>query len=87
MQAAPGAAAGIIRAVPCGSSPSAAEVSGRASEAVPPPELRAARHAAVRLFRAVALRVSAASAGEALPELEPGPRVSAAAMPGPHGDY
>lgn len=82
--AAPGAAAEIIRAAPCGSSPSAAEVSRRAWAAVPLPELRAARHAAVRLFRTVALRASAASAGEALPELEP--RVSAAAMPGPHGD-
>lgn len=77
VQAAPGAAAGIIRAAPCGSSPSAAEVSGRAWAAVPLPELRAARHAAVR-----SLRASAASAGEALL----GPRVSAAAMPGPHGD-
>lgn len=84
VQAAPGAAAEIIRAAPCGSSPSAAEVSGRAWAAVPLPELRAARHAAVRSLRAVALRASAASAGEALPG--PGPRVSAAATPCPHGD-
>lgn len=72
VRAAPGAAAGIIRAAPCGSSPSAAEVSGRAWAAVPLPELQAARYAAVRSLRAVALRVSPASVGEALPELEPG---------------
>lgn len=66
VRAAPGAAAGIIRAAPCGSSPSAAEVSGRAWAAVLLSDLQAARYAAVR-----SLRASAASAGEALPE--PGP--------------
>lgn len=82
MQAAPGAAAGIIRAAPCGSSPSAAEVSGRAWAAVPLPELRAARHAAVRLFRNAAVWAVLLPAGG----VSPGPRVSAAATPGPHGD-
>lgn len=58
MWAAPGAAAGIIRAAPCGSSPSAAEVSGRAWAAVPLPELRAAHPRAATLPAVAAFGVA-----------------------------
>ena len=69
LRGAPGAE--IIRAGTCGSSPSAAEMSGRAWAAVLPSDLRAARRAAVRLFRNAAVWLVRPPAAGVLPE--PGP--------------